>query len=62
MILIVILVIIYVGSVYACAHVMTERYIEPNPISIFIVFCPIVNLIYAIYRSKGSWKSWFKDL
>jgi hypothetical protein len=50
------------GSLAACAHIMTERHIEPNPISIFIVFCPVVNLIYAIYRSKGSWKSWFENL
>lgn len=62
MLLIFILIFIYIGSLAACAHIMTERYIKPNPISMFIVFCPIVNLIYAIYRSKGSWKSWFENL
>lgn len=62
MLLIVIFVLIYVGSIVACAHVMTERSIDPNPISIFIVFCPILNLSYTIYRSKGHWKNWFKNL
>lgn len=62
MVLILILAFIYVGSIYACAHTMIERSADPNPISIFIVFCPIVNLIYTIYRSQGSWKSWFENL
>jgi hypothetical protein len=62
MLLISIFIFIYVGSLAACAHIMIERNIEPNPISIFIVFCPIVNLIYTICRSKGNWKNWFKNL
>ena len=62
MLLIFILVLVYVISLVACACTMIERWVEPNPISIFIVVCPIVNLIYAIYRSKGNWKNWFKNL
>lgn len=62
MILVFIFVLIYIGSMVAYAHTMIERYIDPNPISIFILLCPIINLIYTIYRSKGSWKSWFKNL
>lgn len=60
--LFIILVLIYLFSLAACTFIMIERHAEPNPISLFIVICPIVNLIYTIYRSKGSWKSWFKDL
>lgn len=62
MLLTLILALIYAISLAACTHVMIERGIDPNPISVFIVFCPIVNLIYTIYRSKGSWKSWFENL
>lgn len=62
MLLIFILVLIYVISLAACAYTMIERCVEPNPISMFIVFCPIVNLIYTICRSKGNWKNWFENL
>lgn len=62
MLLILILGFIYIGSFIACVNIMIERGIDPNPVSIFIVICPIVNLIYTIYRSKGGWKSWFKGL
>lgn len=62
MLLILILVLIYIGSLAACVFIMIERHIEPNPISMFIVFCPILNLSYTIYRSKGHWKNWFKNL
>lgn len=62
MLLTLILVFIYAISLAACAYVMIERDIDPNPISMFIVFCPIVNLIYTIYRSEGCWKSWFENL
>lgn len=62
MILIIILILIYIGGLVACAFIMIERHIEPNPISMFIVLCPIINLIYTIYRSKGHWKSWFENL
>lgn len=62
MLLIFIIVLIYVGSFAACAYTMLERRVEPNPISLFIVFCPIVNLIYTIYRSKGNWKNWSENL
>lgn len=62
MLLIFILLIIYIGSLAACAHIMIERRVDPNPISMLIVFCPIVNLIYTIYRSKGNWKNWFENL
>ena len=62
MLFIVILIFIYICSLVACAHIMIERCIDPNPISMFIVFCPIVNSIYTIYRSNGNWKSWFKNL
>lgn len=62
MIIIVILGFIYICSLVACAHIMVERCIEPNPVSVFIVVCPIINSIYAIYRSSGNWKSWFENL
>ena len=62
MLLIFILILIHIGSLAACAHIMIERHVEPNPISMLIVFCPIVNLIYTIYRSKGNWKNWFENL
>lgn len=62
MLLIFILGFIYIGSLVACVNVMIERGIDPNPVSIFIVVCPIVNLIYAIYRFNGNWKSWFENL
>lgn len=62
MLLIFILGFIYIGSFIACVNIMEERGIDPNPVSIFIVFCPIVNLIYTIYRFSGNWKSWFRNL
>ena len=62
MLLIFILLIIYICSLAACVHIMIERRVDPNPISMLIVFCPIVNLIYTIYRSKGNWKNWFENL
>ena len=48
MILILILGLIYIGSIAACIYIMIEREIDPNPISMFIVLCPVVNLIYTI--------------
>ena len=56
---------VYILSMVGCACIFMERRVDPNPISVFIVLCPIINTIYCIYRSTsfiGNWESWFKNL
>lgn len=60
-----IILLFYILSIIMCANIFIERCVDPNPISIFIVICPIINTIYCIYRISslgGNWKSWFKNL
>lgn len=56
---------IYISSILMCSAIFIERYVEPTPITIFIVLCPIINTIYCIYRItslNGNWKNWTKNL
>lgn len=65
MIMVLIILSAYVLSMIMCANIFIERCVDPNPVSIFICLCPIINTIYWIYRIpslSGNWKSWFKNL
>ena len=48
----VIMFIVWVLSVVFSAIIMCMRKIEPNPLSILIVYCPIVNTGYVLVRFK----------
>lgn len=65
----VIIVILWMLSVALSATIMVMREIEPNPLSMFIVCCPIVNTVYVLVRIKHLKplfscieEEWLKDM
>ena len=47
--------------------ILIERRVNPNLLSLFIVFCPFVNMVYMFYRIKDLIsffivnKGWFNE-
>lgn len=57
--------IAYILSIIVCGTIFIERHVDPSPISICIITCPIVNTIYCICRISalnGCWKNWINNL
>lgn len=43
-------------SIVACIVTFANKDIEPNALTLFIALCPVVNTLYAIFRSKGFFR------
>lgn len=63
------LVILWIVSSFFAAIIVDERKITRNPLSLFVVFAPIVNTCYVLLRVKDLFyllfhdigEDWFKD-
>lgn len=60
--------LLWVLSAFLCGFIMGDRDVDINPLSLFIVACPIVNTLYVLIRIKhlkeiipDLCKGWFKD-
>lgn len=60
--MIVIFIILWPVSALFAAIIVDERKITRNPLSIFVVFAPIVNTLYVLFRVKDLFYLLFPDI